>query len=137
MGSDIILLDTNSYSAFISGNKAVSQLVLKANSICMSSIVLGELYAGFIRGNKSVQNIRILQNFQKEKEVSHVGTTYQTSQIYGSLVAALAKKGRPIPTNDVWIAAQSIENNAQLISSDSHFKEIVEIKGTGLNWKSF
>ena len=49
MASNIILLDTNSYSAFISGNKTVSRFVLKANSICMSSIVLGELYAGFIR----------------------------------------------------------------------------------------
>ncbi len=137
MASNIILLDTNSYSAFISGNKTVSRFVLKANSICMSSIVLGELYAGFIRGSRSVQNVRILQNFQKEKGIIYVGTTYQTAQIYGSLVAALAKKGRPIPTNDVWIAAQSIENNAQLISSDSHFKEIMDIKGTGLSWKSF
>src|SRR3989344_7379402 len=136
MEETIILLDTNSYSAFISGSKTVSKIVHKASTVLMSSIVLGELYAGFIRGNKSVENINILQNFLSEKEVSYVGVTFQTAQIYGGLVAALAKKGRPIPTNDIWIAASCIENKARLISSDSHFKEIVNIKGTGLNWKT-
>lgn len=36
----------------------------------------------------------------------------------------LRRKGRPIPTNDIWIAAQALQTGADLISFDAHFGEI-------------
>ena len=36
----------------------------------------------------------------------------------------LRKKGRPIPINDVWIAASCMEHGARLITFDTHFAEI-------------
>ena len=47
-----------------------------------------------------------------------------TSVIYGELIADLYKLGKPIPTNDVWIAATAIQYNLTLLSSDKHFEKI-------------
>lgn len=39
-------------------------------------------------------------------------------------MSELRKKGRPIPTNDVWIAAIALQYEFTLIARDKHFKEI-------------
>ena len=44
-----------------------------------------------------------------------------TADRFGRIAAALREKGRPIPTNDVWIAAHAMESGAELITYDRHF----------------
>ena len=51
---------------------------------------------------------------------------------FGRIATALREKGTPIPTNDIWIAAQAMETGVDLLSSDAHFG-LVE----GLAWVSF
>lgn len=58
--------------------------------------------------------------------------TWDTADLFGRISAELRKKGRPIPTNDIWIAAHAMEANADLISSDPHFGHI-----EGLPWVAF
>ncbi len=47
--------------------------------------------------------------------------TLNTAELFGEIFAGLRKRGKPIPTNDIWIAAQAIENDSSLLSSDPHF----------------
>ena len=47
-----------------------------------------------------------------------------TAQFYGSIVASLYKKGKPIPINDVWIAAIALQHGLTLVTRDKHFSEI-------------
>lgn len=56
------------------------------------------------------------------------GMDNTTALHYGEIVASLYKKGKPIPTNDVWIAALAIQNDFTLITRDKHFKEIDSLK---------
>jgi predicted nucleic acid-binding protein len=56
----------------------------------------------------------------------------RTAELFGELFASLRKRGKPIPTNDIWIAAQAIERNSSLLSSDPHFGFV-----EGLSWLSF
>ena len=58
--------------------------------------------------------------------------TFVTADRFGRIATALREKGTPIPTNDIWIAAQAMEAGADLVSSDAHFG-LVE----GLAWVSF
>ncbi len=51
-----------------------------------------------------------------------VGAT--TADRYSRIAASLRDKGRPIPTNDVWIAAQAMETGADLVSVDRHFENL-------------
>jgi tRNA(fMet)-specific endonuclease VapC len=52
----------------------------------------------------------------------------ETDRYYGRILALLYKKGRPIPTNDVWIAATALQHNLTLITRDNHFAEIAKLK---------
>jgi tRNA(fMet)-specific endonuclease VapC len=51
-----------------------------------------------------------------------------TALHYGELVAQLHKKGKPIPINDVWIAAITVQYNFTLITNDEHFKQIDKLQ---------
>jgi len=44
--------------------------------------------------------------------------------IYGAIWSDLRSKGLPIPTNDVWIAAQCLEHDFFLLTKDTHFRNI-------------
>ena len=59
-----------------------------------------------------------------------VGLT--TGDRFGRIAATLRRKGHPIPTNDIWIAAQVMEVGADLLSSDSYFGLV-----DGLAWLPF
>lgn len=50
--------------------------------------------------------------------------TAATADLYALVYAALRRKGQPVPTNDLWIAASSLEHGAALLSFDVHFRNI-------------
>lgn len=127
-----ILLDTNAYSALALGRPEVSEAVRQAEELILSTIVLGELLFGFHNGSRYLENRRRLRNFLQEPRVRTVTPTPVTAEHFGEISAELRRRGRPIPTNDVWIAAQAIETGADLLSADAHFGEI-----DGLSWVAF
>lgn len=123
-----ILLDTNCYNIFIDGNKKVIKKVFDSSIIYISTITIGELYSGFYKGNRLVENVDILNKFLANKKVKIVNINEETSEIYGKVLSKLLKDGLPIPTNDVWIAASAIETNSTLITYDKHFLNIPNLK---------
>lgn len=124
-----LLLDTNAYSALGNGHPDVSRMVREAERILLSSIVMGELLAGFRHGTRLDENLADLRRFRELPRVDLVPVTATTADRYGRIYAALRRKGRPIPTNDMWIAAHAMETGADLLSFDPHFREV-----EGLAW---
>lgn len=57
-----------------------------------------------------------------------LGCDTETSRIYGEIKNALSNKGRPIPENDLWIAAISIQHGLNSVSRDAHFEQIDNLK---------
>ncbi|NOX61747.1 MAG: type II toxin-antitoxin system VapC family toxin, partial [Chloroflexi bacterium] len=51
----------------------------------------------------------------------------ETAERYARIYAYLRQIGRPIPTNDLWIAASALEHNAELLTADRHFLAIPHI----------
>ena len=98
----------------------------------MPAVVAGELLAGFRMGRKFEENVARLEAFLRRPTVSLQSAGYVTAQRYSLIAAALRRKGRPIPTNDIWIAAHALESGADLLSSDSDF-ELID----GLSWIPF
>jgi tRNA(fMet)-specific endonuclease VapC len=90
----------------------------------MSIFVLGELYAGFKGGNKEQENTRLLKRFIQKPTVEILEATEETSKIFGQIKNDLKKAGTPLPINDVWIAAHTLESGSTLITYDIHFLEI-------------
>ena len=119
-----ILIDTNAYAAFKRGNEGMIELIQSVEKIGMSPIVLGELLSGFDHGTKSRQNRMELSQFLQSSRIGIYPVTFDTANFYSQVYAALKRKGQPIPTNDMWIAAQALENGCVVCTFDKHFSAI-------------
>ena len=124
-----IMLDSNAYSRLMRGDDQTATMVRDATEILMSAIVVGELLYGFRSGSRFDRNIADLRAFLDNPYVSFVPVGFTTADRYSRIAAVLRAKGSPIPTNDVWIAAHTMETGADLVSADRHF-EVVD----GIAW---
>jgi tRNA(fMet)-specific endonuclease VapC len=124
-----VLLDTNAYSDLARGESRLAARVRSADAVILSSVVAGELLGGFRRGTRYRENLADLERFLALPRVQLLTVTLITAERYGRVYAALRSRGKPIPTNDMWVAAHAMESGAELLSSDPHF-QLVE----GLAW---
>lgn len=124
-----LLLDTNVYSDLRRGDEVVAGLVQQAERVLMSAVVVGELLYGFRHGDRFEWNHERLRRFLDLPEVEFLPVTYTTADRFGRIFAALRRAGRPIPSNDIWIAAHALESGADLLSFDRHFDAV-----EGLAW---
>jgi predicted nucleic acid-binding protein len=118
-------LDTNYYSAFKRGLN--SQLLLPLQSaeyIGVSTVVLGELLGGFKVGGKSEKNLQELQKFLDSPRVFVNEMNEDTAELYSDIFQRLRKKRKPVPSNDMWIAASALQHGLSLLTLDDHFREI-------------
>ena len=81
----------------------------------MSAVVVGELLYGFRQGPRLQQSLAELRSFLDRPYVSFVPVGPVTADRYSRIMASLRARGRPIPTNDVWIAAHAMETGADLV----------------------
>lgn len=124
-----VLLDTNAYSALMRGIPSVVDKVRNAEQVFLSTIVIGELLYGFRYGGRFEKNLDILQRFLENAYITLLPATYVTADRFSLLATALRRKGKPMPTNDIWIAAHTLESGADLLSYDDHFSHL-----DGLPW---
>jgi len=127
-----LLLDTNAYSALMRGHREVVARIRQADRVLVSPIVAAELLLGFRLGSRFEENSARFEAFLASPYVESIPITQTTADRFARIAVALRSKGRPIPTNDLWIAAQVVETGADLLSSDTHFAEI-----EGLAWIPF
>ncbi len=112
------LLDTNIViDLFREKRKTIDKLV-KIKQLNISTIVLGELIYGAENSTNREKHLKQISAFSKYCSILPI--TEFTSKIYGKLKTQLKKKGKPIPENDIWIAAHAIEHNYILLSNDKH-----------------
>jgi len=120
-------LDTSAYSQFKLGHPPVVEAVDRADWIGMPSIVLGELWVGFLPGSRAAQNQDDLADFMRHPVVEELPVDGETARIYAEIVVALRKKGTPIPSNDIWIAAAAARAGATVLTYDTHFSAIERV----------
>lgn len=93
-----------------------------ASEVFVPSIVVGELYFGAYKSTRVQDNLKRITEFIAASTILDCDAT--TAQFYGQIKNALKLKGRPIPENDMWIAAVAIQHDLILASRDAHFSEI-------------
>ncbi len=120
-----VLIDTNIYTAFKRNHPAIVESFRHLDFIGIDVTVLAELYAGFKGGNKETVNLKELESFINTSRVHILNHDEITAEFYANIFNALKNKGKPIPTNDIWIAASSMQNGLALFTLDlQHFREI-------------
>jgi tRNA(fMet)-specific endonuclease VapC len=120
------LLDTNIVIAFFAGDNNVGSLFAAADRITIPSIVLGELYFGAEKSEQVQQNVTRAENFARQTGV--LACDAGTARWYGIVTNRLKLKGRPIPDNDIWIAAVALQYDQVLVTRDAHFREVQDLK---------
>lgn len=116
-----VLLDTNVAIALFSGEKSVSQQ-FAATEVYVSATVLGELYFGARKSAHASSNTAKIDQFAAAVQVLSCDAV--TAQLYGQIKDQLRSKGRPIPENDIWIAAVALQHSLPLATRDDHFTEV-------------
>jgi predicted nucleic acid-binding protein len=119
-----ILLDTNSYVAFKRNEPAAVRSIRQSEFIGINATVLGELLSGFRAGSKEGANRKELNLFLESPRVQVLAIDEDTAEYYAKVFCDLKKKGRPIPTNDIWVAASAMQHGLWLVSKDEHFHEV-------------
>ena len=94
------------------------------------------MIGGFALGKYESINKKELKLFISCSRVKIFSITENTATHYSRIYINLRRKGHPIPTNDLWIAASALEHNLALYSYDNHFKAINEIT-VGARLKDF
>jgi tRNA(fMet)-specific endonuclease VapC len=120
------LLDTNIVIALFAQDSAVVEHLDEVEEVFIPSIVLGELYFGARKSRRVKENLARIDEFAVSNVV--LGCDTETARYYGEIKNALREKGRPIPENDVWVAAIALQYDLILISRDAHFGEIDHLK---------
>lgn len=119
-----ILIDTNAYVSFKANETNTVSMFQKVDYIGIDITVLAELLAGFKRGRKEKSNRADLEAFINTPRVEIINHDLYTAEFYAKIYLDLKKKGKPIPTNDIWIAAVAMQHSLALVSYDKHFSAV-------------
>lgn len=116
------LVDTNVVIALFAGEPAIVESVQRQAAVFLCAPVLGELRYGVQASARVDSNLTRLDEFAKALIV--LPCDAQTAASYGNVKFDLRRKGRPIPENDVWIAAIARQHGLTLLTRDGHFRQI-------------
>jgi tRNA(fMet)-specific endonuclease VapC len=125
-----LVLDTSAYSNFRAGDDRVLDLIAAAETVFLPTVVLGELEAGFALGRRELENRTLLAELLAEPFVSVLPVTPTVARHYGRLFASLRRAGTPIPINDIWIAATTLDCGGHLLTFDTDYKNVAALDCT-------
>jgi tRNA(fMet)-specific endonuclease VapC len=114
-----MILDTNALSAWADGDPACHEAFLTATRLVVPVIVLGEYLFGIRQSKYRSRYEEWLASNLPMAEVAPI--TAGATGIYADARFWLKSNGTPIPANDLWIAAMTLELQLPLLSNDSHF----------------
>lgn len=120
------LLDTSIAVAILRNAPSVIQASSQAAELFISAIALGELYYGAYRSTNRESNLQAVKQFAQNCTVLSIND--EIAECYGELKDHLRRAGKPIPENDLWIAATALVYNLPLVSHDSHFREVPDLE---------
>ncbi len=122
MMSGRFLLDTNIVVALFADDEGVKANLSQAAEVFIPSIVIGELCYGAQKSGRTEANLARIDQLATSNTVLTCDVT--VARHYGQVKHDLKLKGRPLPENDIWIAAIALAYNLALVTRDAHFQEI-------------
>jgi tRNA(fMet)-specific endonuclease VapC len=120
--SGSILLDTNIVIGLFAQEKSIQARLSESDRVFLPSIVLGELYFGAYKSAHADENTRRIDELAAASAV--LACDAVTAIHYGRIKKSLRDKGKPLPENDIWIAALAQQHGLTVVSRDQHFQEI-------------
>jgi tRNA(fMet)-specific endonuclease VapC len=123
------LLDTNIIIALFADEAIVRDKLAQASEVFIPSFVIGELCYGARKSGRVQANLARVDELVANSTV--LGCNAETARQYGEIKNKLRLKGRPLPENDVWIAAVTLQHDLILVTRDAHFQEVENLQTVG------
>jgi predicted nucleic acid-binding protein len=128
-----LVLDTNIYCDFAEGlPDAVDAIATYGQSIFIPSVVIGELFFGFMKGSRQQFNEKKLRQVVSRLKIEIIDVNTDVARKYAMIYLSLQERGIKIPINDVWIAACCMEVGGILLTRDKHFELVDQIEAVVL-----
>jgi predicted nucleic acid-binding protein len=124
-----MIADTNALSAAANDDPAVIAILTRASQMAIPVVVLGEYRYGIAQSRHRTTYENWLVSLLRDCDVLDINEP--TTQHYAEITLDLRQKGKPIPTNDLWIAALCLQHSLPLLSRDRHFDQVTGLKRIG------
>lgn len=120
--SGSFLLDTNVAIGVLNQQVDLESRRGSGAEVFLSLTVVGELLYGAAKSQHVEANRTRVERLISRCPV--LAQDLDTAWHYGSLKATLSRQGKPIPENDIWIAACALQYDLVVITRDRHFDAI-------------
>jgi len=125
-----VILDTNALSGWAKADRALLAVLPDQHQLVLPVVVIGEYLFGLER---SQQRLKLEEWLDRTIQTVRVGIiSLATARPYAAVRVMLRRKGRPIPPNDIWIAALALQHRLPLLSRDAHFDNVDGL--TRISW---
>lgn len=121
-----MILDTNAVSALFAGDPDLGELLARDQRHHLPVIVIGEYLYGLRGSNRRSHLEGLLTILIRESFILPVDEA--TAEAYSQVRDELRLKGRPIPENDIWIAALARQHRQPVVSRDGHFDYVLDLR---------
>ena len=122
-----VALDTNRLTDLFQGDAALAERLGLCDEVWIPLVVLAEIKAGFLGGNRRHRNEVLLRKLLSKTTVGVLLPDRETAEHYARLFVQLKRAGTPVPDNDLWIAALALQHDLLLITRDKHFEKIPQL----------
>lgn len=121
-----LLVDTSFVVDFFHGDQTLARMLEQAHSVYVPVVVLAELLAGARRSQRVAENVRQVEDFVSRSVV--LSCDQATASHYADIFNQLRARGKPIPENDMWIAAVATQHGFPIATRDAHFDEVESLQ---------
>lgn len=125
-----MILDTNALSAVADDVPAAVEIYKGAEAVALSVISVGEFRFGIAQSRRRTEYENWLTALISVSRILDIDE--RTTRYYADIRLDVKKVGRPIPSNDIWIAALCRQHSLPLLSRDRHFDAVPGI--TRIGW---
>lgn len=121
-----MILDTNAVSALFLGDRELGAVLAEEDRHHLPTVVIGEYRYGLLRSRQRTELQELLDALIQQSVVLPVDQT--TAEVYSQVRYELRVKGRPIPENDIWIAALARQHLQPVVTRDEHFDQVPKLQ---------
>lgn len=121
-----MILDTNAISALFEGDATLESVLAASERHELPVIALGEYRYGLAGSRERAKLALLLDQLEAVSDLLFIDAV--TPKFYAEIRRELKSAGRPMPENDIWIAALARQYDLPIVSRDSHFDEVKDLK---------
>jgi len=123
-----VILDTNAISALSEGNPNILGALRSSRTHSIPVIVIGEFKFGLQNSRQRIALAQWLSALEGQMEILSIDKS--TADCYAEVMNELRQADKPIPSNDIWIAALARQHGLSILSRDTHFDNVTGIVRT-------